>query len=976
MADEKIIISLVFDTKESEKKINELNKQLNKVGKEFNEGSGSDISKNLQRINIEVKKNQLDISDLSSKIAKAGIVSAGVFSTLNLGFSNLSNSLTTVSRNASSLFGIFTGVGNTLFGNIKNIFGLTTALASVSLSLYAFGSAFEKSNNEVLKIAGTISLFTSVIIGGLSAALGFAIIKFGELTFSVGSKLVESFKKATDVFLKADTDLAVFIATISNFNVVTGGAIGSVDEWQELLSNLSDEFNLSTLSLQRASSEIINVGSQLGLNSSQLKELIRVSSEYAAINKKDVFETSVALVSALNGQSQSVLSLGLKLGEQSNILFTLKNNYKKTFDQLSESEKVQVRYNNLLSQFSNVAGIGSVAANSLGAQSERLANNIEKLNIKLGSGAALIENLQIAQFVANKSLSLFGDTTLAAAGFVGALGARLLQVAGFVLEYSFKIFTLIKAYKLLNVVLSADITQSAFAKSLPFLNNSINGLLSSLAGAPVILNNSSNSLKAFGLIIKNQGNFITQTLLGVSFSSLTLANSFNVLTTIIMQRIIPAFRFISTFALRTLVVFAPLISKIVLLTSVFFLLKESFQLLERQSGALSKTFYALSEPFRLLFSQASIFKETFVSLGNFLKTVFSRSVGLVSFSIAKLLETITFLAAKNPFGIFSKSAIASLNDANLSLKVFNEQMLAGGFNISEFAKRSVTASDSIDNKIHVNLQELKRLQDEVVNVGKTQLQILTEQKDSRINLLNQALQAEILSEERFAELKRLVLLDFETKRKEIIDKSRNNILELDNIFFSVFGINFGTVVESSVQQMQRFAQVGQQVGQQIQQAMGQLAARGIQRLTQSLITGKNAFRNFGKFILGTIGELSTQIGTVLLTAGIGMLAIGNLNPTSAIIAGAALIAIGEVFNALSDGSGENVAAFVAQPGGVGPDFGLPPSSDISSTTPQQPITQVAINIQGDVLDSRDSGMRIVELIKEFTDRNGRTEVLA
>lgn len=894
---------------------------------------------------------------------------------LKLQGADLVSTFKSIKDNTVSLIGIFKGVGQTFLGSIKNLFGLTTALASVATGLALFATAFDKSNNEVLRIASNFAALGAVILGGLSAALSFAIIKVGQLITAVGTSLVGAFQNATSQFLEADRNLKVFVATIGNFNRITDGALGLTDDWLMLLDNLSTEFGLSTISLQKAASEIINVGTQLGLNTGQLKELIRVSSEYAVINGKDVFDTSVALVGALNGQSQAVVSLGLKLNENSNQLFTLKKGYEETFTQLAESEKVQVRYNNLLSQFSNVAGIAAVTAGTLSAQNEKLNNNIERINIKLGAGARLIEDFQLAQLAANKVLAVFSDGALATTGFIGALGARILQLGGFILEWSFKIFALIKAYQLLNVVLSADITQSAFARGIPFVNSSLTGLLSNLARTPVQIRSATDALKTLGLIAQAQGGQIFKLIFGISTKAAAANGVFRTFATVISSRIVPALKILGTFLARSLVVLAPLALKIGALILVFNVLKDAFVFLEQRTKVFSRTFALLAQPFRDLTAEGSVFSTLLKGVSDILVNTFSRAVGVAVFAIGKLFEGITFLAQKNPFGVFSKSTVAQLSDVNLSLKVLNEQLLVSGFNIDDFANRSVAASGKASDAIKVNLEDLRSLQDELKNVGKSDLQILQELTDKRLTLLNNARNAELISEQQFNELKTLALLDFELKRKEILARSKQDILELEQTFFDVFGIQFGLAVESAGQQAQRFAQTGKQVGQQVQQAFGQIAARGIQRLTQTLISGKNAFQNFGKFILGSLGELATQMGTVMLTAGIGMLALKGLNAGSAIAAGAGLIALGTVLNAISGGEGENAAAVGAAPGGAGGQFAPEPVVDVTEQE-QLPQNQLFLTVQGDVLDSDQTGLRIVSIIRDFTDKNGETEVFA
>jgi len=190
---------------------------------------------------------------------------------------------------------------------------------------------------------------------------------------------------------------------------------------------------------------------------------------------------------------------------------------------------------------------------------------------------------------------------------------------------------------------------------------------------------------------------------------------------------------------------------------------------------------------------------------------------------------------------------------------------------------------------------------------------------------------------------------------------------LDNISF--FGVGIGFIAETSIQQMERMKSVALQVGQSINQAFTKVAADGIQRLTKTLISGKSAFGDFGKFILKTMGELATQIGMVLLSAGIGMLALKFLDPTGAIIAGAALIALGTILSSMGEGGSAAAAGGGAGGGGFSSADAVS-GEDVTELEPRKPETHLTVNVQGNILDRRQTGLEIAEVIQETFGSNG------
>jgi hypothetical protein len=161
------------------------------------------------------------------------------------------------------------------------------------------------------------------------------------------------------------------------------------------------------------------------------------------------------------------------------------------------------------------------------------------------------------------------------------------------------------------------------------------------------------------------------------------------------------------------------------------------------------------------------------------------------------------------------------------------------------------------------------------------------------------------------------------------------------------------------------------------QNINQGVSSAIQATVLAVKKGQSALKAFGSSILGFIGDIMIQIGTSVLGIGQAMEAIRasivGMTGGPAIFAGIALIALGTLLKSLSGGGGESGGGGIGTGGAGGATSTAVEQPEIEE---QKPMTQVAINVQGDVLDSRDTGMRIVDLIKEYTDRNGRTEVLA
>lgn len=146
---------------------------------------------------------------------------------------------------------------------------------------------------------------------------------------------------------------------------------------------------------------------------------------------------------------------------------------------------------------------------------------------------------------------------------------------------------------------------------------------------------------------------------------------------------------------------------------------------------------------------------------------------------------------------------------------------------------------------------------------------------------------------------------------------------------------------------------------------------GFTALGGALAKGEDGFAAFGKAILGIIGDMAIQIGTTLLTIGLGIeklkASLTTLSGGFAIAAGLALIAVGGALKALSGGGGIAGAATGAGGGAVGGEtFGDttvgPSEAEIENLEENK--AAVTVNVDGTVLDPQSVGLQIAEVLNE------------
>jgi hypothetical protein len=170
---------------------------------------------------------------------------------------------------------------------------------------------------------------------------------------------------------------------------------------------------------------------------------------------------------------------------------------------------------------------------------------------------------------------------------------------------------------------------------------------------------------------------------------------------------------------------------------------------------------------------------------------------------------------------------------------------------------------------------------------------------------------------------------------------------------------------------------GSQIRANLQAGIANGAGQAFASFGRALATGENALSAFAKSAISSIGQIAVQQGTAFILQGIGYL----FTPQAAfgpplIKAGAALATFGGALSAVG-GGGSSPSV-----GGGTSSISSEPINDPRTglAAPQEriePNTAVTVNIQGDVFDSEETGLRISNILKESSlNNNVRASVFA
>lgn len=852
--------------------------------------------------------------------------------------------LTPIVVNLKEVKQLAAGIGQVFFGG-SGLFGALTALTGVSAGLALLAESLENTENAFLKVVGSAARVAAIFTGGLAAAISFLIVEVSDLAFEVGTKLVGFFQKAADSFNKAEQSIQIFEATVDSVNRTVSDAAPPLDRWNESIAALSEQLNFSQGELRKSAQEILLVGSRIGLVGSQFQELLRISAEVAKVNRKDLFETTVALVKALFGQSQAAATLGLKLNDAAVSAFTLKQGFDETFESLDDISKAQNRFIKLTKDAAVFSSAAAVASGSLADQNERLATNTERLTTALGEGARLIEDNRLVAAALNLALDKVSSKVFEVAGFFGALGARILQISGLVVKFTFIVFALTKALALLDVFLKSDIGKAAFARNIPLIGKSLNGLIGSARGAKVEIVSLNSLITAFSG--RAVGNFQN-----VGKSALFARASVISFGKAVTRTVTTSIKQIARLAVVAAVAAAPfliLAAKIGVVIAALAGIGKIFLIIEERTKAFSNSFKIIAKELGAFQGTFDPVKEALESFANFLKTTLSKSIGLAISLFAAFFQVVTTIASKLPFGIISDEAKKNFVKVSNSLAKLRSDLKNAGFDFFAFGEEAGRGLASVGEKVKsIDLEALRALREEFEDFGKTDLEILAENLQERINLVAEARNQEIISQKEFEELQSKIVQDGAQKRMMILKKSAIN--------------------------------ASKAISKALQNGVVKVVQTSMAMVGKALVQGSFSFKSFVGTILGIIGDLLLQLSASFIAIGLGIEAIKasivGMSAGPALAAGLALALLGGALKAFAASQGGETTGGVGDFGGGGlggggdfADSDFLPGTDFEE---EEERTAVQVTIQGDVLDSEETGLRIVDILNEAFDKQGVT----
>jgi phage-related minor tail protein len=148
--------------------------------------------------------------------------------------------------------------------------------------------------------------------------------------------------------------------------------------------------------------------------------------------------------------------------------------------------------------------------------------------------------------------------------------------------------------------------------------------------------------------------------------------------------------------------------------------------------------------------------------------------------------------------------------------------------------------------------------------------------------------------------------------------------------------------------------------------------RAFQNVGAALASGENGFKAFAEGLKSIFADIASATGDLFIKQGVGFLFLNPAQGAGLIAAGAALKVLAGFLGASGGGGGVGAAAGTTAPAGS-PAFDFATGAGVTEPEideERQTRSTVNLTIQGDVLDSDETSLRIVDLINQGLERDG------
>ena len=223
---------------------------------------------------------------------------------------------------------------------------------------------FDKSMKNAQKKLGRWSRDANRIGNQLTTNLTLPIVALGAGAVKLASDFEESLNKVNVSFGESSKEVQAFAkTTLKSFGIAEGSAL----EMASLFGDMGTSMGLTQQQASGMSTSLVGLAGDL----SSFKNI-----------RLDIAQT--ALASIFTGETESLKKLGIVMTEANLKQFALEEGITKTIKQMTQAEKVQLRYNFVISKSQNALGDYARTSDGVANSTRNLQESVKELGEQFG----------------------------------------------------------------------------------------------------------------------------------------------------------------------------------------------------------------------------------------------------------------------------------------------------------------------------------------------------------------------------------------------------------------------------------------------------------------------------------------------------------------------------------------------------------------------------------------------------------------
>lgn len=210
--------------------------------------------------------------------------------------------------------------------------------------------------------------------------------KTGEALTSIGKTLSVAISAPLTAAGVACVKLASDLTeTLGKTEVVFGNLSDTIIAWSE---TSVESIGLAQETALNMASTYGDLGTAMGLSvdeaANMSMSLVQLGADMASFKNISIERANVALQAIYTGETESLKAMGIVMTEANLEQFAMEQGCEKTYKNMSQTEKVMLRYKYVMSMTTNAQGDFVRTGDSLANQSRKLGENIKQLGASFG----------------------------------------------------------------------------------------------------------------------------------------------------------------------------------------------------------------------------------------------------------------------------------------------------------------------------------------------------------------------------------------------------------------------------------------------------------------------------------------------------------------------------------------------------------------------------------------------------------------